>query len=50
MIQKKMASGHRWQDLIGLKTTKAIVKKVVPTWTNGLYVVQLELVFGILDG
>ena len=45
-----MASGHRWQDLIGLETIKAIVKKVVPTWTNGLHAVQLELVSGILDG
>ena len=46
-----MASGHRWQDLIGLETIKAIVKKVVPTWTSGLHAVhQLELVSGILDG
>ena len=45
-----MALGHRWQDLACLETIKAIVKKVVPTWMNGLHVVQLELVSGILDG
>lgn len=45
-----MASGHRWQDVVGLETIKLIVKKVVPTWTNGLHAVQLELVSGILDG
>jgi superfamily II DNA/RNA helicase len=45
-----MASEHHWQDPIGLETIKAIVKKCVPTWTNGLHAVQLELVSGILDG
>lgn len=45
-----MALGHHWQDLIGLETIKVIVKKVVPTWTNSLHAVQLELVSGILDG
>lgn len=45
-----MTSGPRWQDLIGLETITVIVKKVVPTWTNGLHAVQLELVSGILDG
>ena len=45
-----MAPGHRWQDPIGLETINVIVKKIVPSWTNGLYPVQLELVSGILDG
>jgi superfamily II DNA/RNA helicase len=45
-----MAPGHRWQDPIGLETINVIVKKIVPTWTNGLHPVQLELVSGILDG
>jgi len=44
-----MAPGHRWQDPIGLETINVIVK-IVPSWTNGLYLVQLELVSGILDG
>ena len=45
-----MASRLRWQDLVGLETIKTIVKKVLPTWTNGLHAIQLELVSGILDG
>ncbi|KDR67064.1 hypothetical protein GALMADRAFT_216724 [Galerina marginata CBS 339.88] len=45
-----MASTPRWQDQVGLETIQAIVKQIVPTWTNGLHVVQLELVSGILDG
>jgi superfamily II DNA/RNA helicase len=45
-----MASRPRWQDLVGLETIKTIVKKVLPTWTNGLHAIQLELVSGILDG
>ncbi|KAF8160000.1 P-loop containing nucleoside triphosphate hydrolase protein [Crassisporium funariophilum] len=45
-----MASTPRWQDQVGLKTIQAIVKQIVPTWTNGLHAVQLELVSGILNG
>ena len=48
-----MALGHRWQEFLGLETIKAIKKKkkkIVPTWTNGLHAVQLELVSCILDG
>jgi len=45
-----MTSGPRWQDLTGLETINVIVKKVVPTWTDGLHSAQLELVSGIIDG
>ncbi|PPQ87651.1 hypothetical protein CVT25_011489 [Psilocybe cyanescens] len=43
-------AGPRWQDPLGLETINSIVKKTVPSWTNGLHAVQLELVSGILDG
>ena len=33
----------------GLGNLNMIVKKVIPTWTNGLHAVQLELVSAILD-
>ncbi|PPQ82694.1 hypothetical protein CVT25_009424 [Psilocybe cyanescens] len=45
-----MAPGHRWQDPVGLETINMIVRKLIPTWTNGLHAVQLELVLSILDG
>ena len=45
-----MATGARWQDLIGLETIQIIVKKVIPTWTDGLHQVQLKLVSAVLDG
>ncbi|PPQ90217.1 hypothetical protein CVT25_001661 [Psilocybe cyanescens] len=45
-----MAPGHCWQDPVGLETINMIVKKLIPTWTNGLHAVQLELVLPILDG
>ena len=45
-----MALKPRWQDLVGLETINAIMKKVVPTWTNRLHPIQLELVSSILDG
>ena len=40
----------RWQDPAGLETINTIVKKLIPTWTNGLHAVQLDLVSAILDG
>ncbi|KAJ7116267.1 hypothetical protein C8R43DRAFT_902419, partial [Mycena crocata] len=40
----------RWQDPDGLKTLNTIVKKVVPSWKDGLRSVQEELVAPILDG
>ncbi|KAF8237647.1 hypothetical protein L208DRAFT_1388821 [Tricholoma matsutake] len=45
-----MALRARWQDQIGLETINTIVKILIPTWTNGLHLVQLELVSTILDG
>ena len=45
-----MATGAHWQDPIGLETIQTIVKKIIPTWTDGLHPVQLELVSAILDG
>jgi superfamily II DNA/RNA helicase len=45
-----MTPQHCWQDPVGLETINEIVKKIVPTWTNGLHPVQLEVVSGILDG
>ena len=45
-----MATGARWQDPIGLETIQTIVKKLIPTWMDGLHPVQLELVSAILDG
>ncbi|KDR74828.1 hypothetical protein GALMADRAFT_1334327, partial [Galerina marginata CBS 339.88] len=39
----------RWQDPTGLETINTIVKKLVPTWTNGLHAVQLEPISAILD-
>ena len=45
-----MATGAHWQDPIGLETIQNIVKKIIPTWTDGLHPVQLELVSAILDG
>ena len=45
-----MATGARWQDPIGLETIQTIVKKIIPTWMDGLHPVQLELVSAILDG
>jgi superfamily II DNA/RNA helicase len=44
-----MAQGPRWQDPVGLETINTIVKKLIPTWTNGLHEVQLELVSAMLD-
>ena len=44
-----MAQGPRWQDPVGLETINTIVKKLIPTWTNGLHEVQLELVSTMLD-
>jgi superfamily II DNA/RNA helicase len=45
-----MASRARWQDPIGLETINTIVKTLIPTWTDGLHSVQLELISTILDG
>jgi len=45
-----LATGACWQDPIGLETIHTIVKKIIPTWTDGLHPVQLELVSAILDG
>ncbi|KAF8219682.1 hypothetical protein L208DRAFT_1338624 [Tricholoma matsutake] len=45
-----MAARTCWQDPIGLETINTIVKTLIPTWTNGLHLVQLELVLMILDG
>ncbi|PPQ98765.1 hypothetical protein CVT26_014348 [Gymnopilus dilepis] len=45
-----MSAKPRWQDPDGLTTINTIVKKLVPSWTNGLHPVQLELVSAILDG
>jgi len=45
-----MPPGARWQDPIGLETINTIVKKRIPTWPNGLHLVQSELVSTILDG
>ena len=45
-----MATGARWQDPIGLEMIQTIVKKLIPTWMDGLHPVQLELVSAILDG
>ena len=36
--------------LAGLETINTIVKKLIPTWTNRLHEVQLDLVSAILDG
>lgn len=44
-----MAQAPRWQDPVGLETINTIVKKLIPTWTNGLHEVQLDLVSAILD-
>ena len=44
-----MAQGPRWQDPVGLETINTIVKKLIPTWMNGLHEVQLELVSAMLD-
>ena len=45
-----MATGAHWQDPFGLETIQTIVKKIIPTWMDGLHPVQLELVSAILDG
>jgi len=45
-----MPQGPCWQDLSGFETIKTIVKKLIPTWMNGLHVVQLKLISAILDG
>ena len=46
-----MAQVPRWQDPSGLETINTpIVKKLIPTWTDGLHAVQLELISAILDG
>ena len=45
-----MALRAHWQDPIGLETINTIVKTLIPTWTNGLHPVQLELVSTTLDG
>jgi len=45
-----MAPQVRWRDPIGRETINTIVKLLIPTWTNGLHLVQLELVSTILDG
>jgi superfamily II DNA/RNA helicase len=45
-----MARVPRWQDPSGLETINTIVEKLIPTWTDGLHAVQLELVSAILDG
>lgn len=45
-----MAQILHWQDPVGLETINTTVKKLIPTWMNGLCAVQLELVSLILDG
>ena len=45
-----MATGAHWQDPISLETIHTIVKKIIPTWMDGLHLVQLKLVSAILDG
>jgi len=45
-----MATGACWQDPIGLETICTIMKKIIPTWMDGLHLVQLKLVSAILDG
>ncbi|EDQ99590.1 uncharacterized protein LACBIDRAFT_334843, partial [Laccaria bicolor S238N-H82] len=45
-----MTTGACWQDPIGLQTICTIVKKIIPTWTDGLHPVQLKLISVILDG
>jgi superfamily II DNA/RNA helicase len=44
-----MVQELRWQDPVGLETINTIVKKLIPTWTNGLHPVQLDLVSAMLD-
>ncbi|KAJ7208662.1 P-loop containing nucleoside triphosphate hydrolase protein [Mycena pura] len=45
-----MAPRYSWRSTHGHRTIAAIVKKVIPQWTNGLYPTQLDLVARILDG
>jgi len=45
-----MAPKLRWRDPIGRETTQKIVKKLLPTWKNGLQDFQLDIVTPTLDG
>ena len=45
-----MAPKLRWRDPIGRETTQKIVKKLLPTWTNGLQDFQLDIITPTLDG
>ena len=45
-----MAPNLRWRDPIGRETTQKIVKKLLPTWTNGLQDFQLDIITPTLDG
>lgn len=40
----------RWQSVTGKNTIQQIVKSLIPAWTDGLRVWQLDLVSRILDG
>ncbi|KIM86067.1 hypothetical protein PILCRDRAFT_816621, partial [Piloderma croceum F 1598] len=45
-----MAPKLRWQNPIGRETTQKIVKKLLPTWKNGLQDFQLDIITPTLDG
>lgn len=45
-----MAPKLRWRDPIGRETAQKIVKKLLPTWKNGLQDFQLDIVTPTLDG
>ena len=47
-----MARQPRWQNPEGLDTINTILRsrKLIPSWTNRLHAIQLELVSAILDG
>jgi superfamily II DNA/RNA helicase len=40
---------HRWSDRIGRSTIQDITKLKIPSWTNGLYDYQLDMVAAVLD-
>ncbi|KIM80574.1 hypothetical protein PILCRDRAFT_822305 [Piloderma croceum F 1598] len=45
-----MAPKLRWRDPIGRETTQKIIKKLLPTWKNGLQDFQLDIVMPTLNG
>ena len=45
-----MTRVHRWQGALGRDTINKIVKKLIPSWKDGLRPFQEDMISAMLDG